>query len=219
MSLYEKIYHDITIQNRYHTIGTYEDQTGGWAYHNWAHVVNVTQAVEKILTQLHVSDSYLEAAKIAAILHDTGAIDGKKGHAERGKLFAENYFNEQHLSHPYQQEIFSAIANHSGGFDTDDLMTLVLIFSDKLDITASRVAKEGLRVIGMRQLQHITQVDFELTKTNLVVRFTAMPIIDVTELTQFYFMKKVFKAIHAFATKLQLSPNVQLNGVSWEAFR
>ncbi len=40
----------------------------GEAYHNWFHVNNVVAMTEMILKQLAVSEEYLEAAKIAALL-------------------------------------------------------------------------------------------------------------------------------------------------------
>ena len=70
----------------------------------------------------------------------------------RSRIFAEKYFAENNIKPAYQNKILNAIEEHSNGFDSDELITLVLIISDKLDITNERLAKEGYKVPGMRQL-------------------------------------------------------------------
>lgn len=102
---------------------------------------------------------------------------------------------------PYQEEILSSIENHSNGFDSEELMTLALIISDKLDITTSRVAKAGYFVPGMRQLQFLKKIEIMLSEQEVCVSFTAEEELDLEELNAFYFMPKVFKAIAAFSEK------------------
>lgn len=205
VGMFAEVFQDADLQARYQKIGEFEDATGGWAYHNWQHVTNVTNMVTTILQQLAVSKEYLAAAQLAAILHDTGALQGKAGHAQRGREFAEAYFLKHQLTPPYQAELLAAIENHSSGFDSDELMTLALIFSDKLDITASRVAQAGYQAKGMRQLQYFKEIAIEITQSELRVTFKVLPKIDFTELADFYFMEKVYRGITAFAEKIERS--------------
>lgn len=90
MNLFEKILNDKEIIDRYYEIEKYEELNKGWAYHNISHVLNVTIMVEKILSYLKYNRQFIECAKIAAILHDTGANEGKEGHAYRSYIFAKN---------------------------------------------------------------------------------------------------------------------------------
>ena len=46
---------------------------------------------EEILTKLNYPKDIIEGTKVAAILHDTGSILGKKNHAERSYMFAKDY--------------------------------------------------------------------------------------------------------------------------------
>ena len=199
MKLFERIHQDTEIRQIYDAIGQMEDEEAGWAYHNWLHVNNVVAMTEMILKQLAVSEEYLEAAKIAALLHDVGALQGKAGHALRGKQFAEAYFRKQKICLPYSEE----------------LMTLALIISDKLDITTSRVAKAGYFVPGMRQFQFLKKIEIMLSEQEVCVSFTAEEELDLEELNAFYFMPKVFKAIAAFSGKIQRRPIVLLNNQEW----
>lgn len=214
--MFEKIYYDPILQNHYDKIEVFEDDTNGWAYHNWDHVVNVTHTVEKILQQLDVSKEYINSAKTASILHDTGAINGKEGHALRSKIFAEKYFKENNLELNYQNEILNAIENHSNGFDSDELMTLVLIISDKLDITHERLAKEGYKVPGMRQLQFIKSIEVSLHNNFFIINFITDERINLLELKEFYFIKKVLKSIEAFSKKIDHDYVLKLNGQRYE---
>lgn len=131
------------------------------------------------------------------------------------KQLAEAYFRKQKICLPYQEEILSSIENHSNGFDSEELMTLALIISDKLDITTSRVAKAGYFVPGMRQFQFLKKIEIMLSEQEVCVSFTAEEELDLEELNAFYFMPKVFKAIAAFSGKIQRRPIVLLNNQEW----
>lgn len=215
MDIFESIYNDKSIYNRYKEIEMFEDKTDGWAHHNWTHVMNVTTMTESILKQLNVSDEYIEASKIAAILHDIGANEGKDGHALRGEIYARKYFIAHNLDFSYRKETLSSIENHSGGFDSTELMTLALIISDKLDITKSRVGKAGYLVEGMRQLQYIERVSIEITKDIVKVIFESSPEIDIEELSSFYFIHKVFRAVDSFSKKIKRTNIIEINGTVW----
>ena len=65
----------------YRKIHEYEDAEGGYAYHDYNHVNNVANYCEKILKALKYDDNFIQEAKIAAILHDTGCINGKENNA------------------------------------------------------------------------------------------------------------------------------------------
>lgn len=214
--MFNKIYHDSLLQKHYDKIGLFEDNTNGWAYHNWNHVVNVTLTLETILQQLDVPKDYINSAKIASILHDTGAIKGKEGHALRSRVFAEKYFTENNLNPDYQNEILNVIEEHSNGFDSDELMTLALIISDKLDITNERLAKEGYKVPGMRQLQFINSIKVSFQDEFFIVNFITDEKFDLLELQDFYFMKKVLKSIEAFSQKIDHNYVIKLNGQQGE---
>ena len=83
LNKFEKIKNDKRIIEVYNKISEFEDLDKGWAHHNLDHVKNVAKLVESLLKKLGYDENFIEEAKIAAILHDTGAIGGKKNHAMR----------------------------------------------------------------------------------------------------------------------------------------
>ena len=216
MSKFEQIVNDEKIIQRYNKISEFEDLDKGWAHHNLEHVKNVSKLVETLLKKLNYDEDFVEEAKIAAILHDVGALEGKNNHALRSYEFAKKYFDENNILLKNGELVLDAIKSHSDGFNSDNIMTLTLIISDKLDIKHTRVAKEGYNVKGMRQLQYIKDILVDIDNKNLEIKFVCDDKININELEEFYFMIKVFRAIKTFSEKMNLTPKVFLNNCKWE---
>lgn len=219
MNRFDKIQNDKSIIEIYNKISEFEDENKGWAHHNLEHVKNVAQLVEDLLIQLHYDENFIEEAKIAAILHDVGAIEGKSEHALRSYQFAKNYLEKNHIILENKELVLEAIKIHSNGFYSDNMIALVLILSDKLDIKHTRVAKEGYYVKGMKELQYIRDIHIHIDDKNLIIQFLCDEKINQKDLEEFYFTAKVFKAIIAFANKMHLSAKVFLNNKEWELFK
>lgn len=218
MNIFEKILNDKEIIDRYKEIEKNEKINKNRAYHNIAHVLNVTRIVEKILSYLEYDNTFIECAKIAAILHDTGANEGKEGHAYRSYIFAKNYLSRKQIVLQYENEVLEAIKIHSDGFDTDNMLSLVIILADKLDVKSNRITKEGEKVIGNRQYKYVKDIDVKIENKNMLINFLVDNHIDIAELEQYYFTEKIFKAINAFCKKAQLQPIVMINNKKWEKF-
>lgn len=216
MGYFEFVKTDKSIVDIYNQISKFEDEDKGWAHHDFNHVYNVSLLVEKLLKSLNYNEKFIDEAKVAAILHDTGSLEGKEGHAFRSYEFAKQYFKDNNLILDNEDLVLDAIRCHSDGFDTDNIIALALIISDKLDIKYTRVAKEGYKVEGMRQMQYIRDIVVEVVNGVLKVDFVCDELIDKSELEEFYFVKKVFKAIGAFSNKMNLNKRVTFNGVDWE---
>ena len=209
--MYEQIKNDPEIIEIYNRINEFENSDNAWARHDYKHVLNVVNIIEQVLLELNYSKDLIEEAKIAAILHDIGATIGKEGHAEKSYEFAKDYIDRKDIKLKYKDDVLEAIKIHSDGFDTDNIIALVLIFADKLDITKDRVAEYGYQVIGMRQIAYINDINISIDSSQLTVRFNADDEIDVQELTDFYFMHKVVKSVFSFAEKINLIPKIYLN--------
>lgn len=216
MSKFEQIVNDEKIIQQYNKISEFEDLDKGWAHHNLEHVKNVSKLVEVLLKKLNYDEDFIEEAKIASILHDVGAVEGKNNHALRSYEFAKKYLDENNILLKNRELVLDAIKSHSDGFNSDNIMTLTLIISDKLDIKHTRVAKEGYNVKGMRQLQYIKDILVDIDNKNLEIKFICDDKININELEEFYFMIKVFRAIKTFSEKMNLTPKVFLNNCKWE---
>ncbi len=218
INYFNKIQADESIIKIYKKIHEYEDAEGGYAYHDYNHVNNVANYCEKILKTLKYDDDFICEAKIAAILHDTGCIEGKENHAYRSYEYAKKYLEENHIPLKNKDLILDAIKNHSDGFITDNIIQLVVILADKIDIKKSRISEIGKQVEGNRQYQYIDDIQFEIEKNNFYINFICDQEINLEELNNYYFTKKVFKAIQSFSNQLNLSPKVLINNNIWTEF-
>lgn len=219
MDVYDMIKNDNEIIEIYNTIYENTNTDDEWAHHDLQHVNNVTNLVESLLSQLGYDNEFISEAKIAALLHDVGALQGKKEHNIRSYNFAKDYFKRKNIKLKNEELVLEAIKIHSAGFDTDNIIALALILSDKLDIKYTRMAPGGYKVIGMRQIQYIKDVQIKLSNNNLFVNIICDENIDKEELEEYYFIIKVFKAIIAFSKKINLEPIVKFNNNDWLAFK
>ena len=215
---FNKVKNDKAIVEVYKKIHTYEDDENGYAYHDYNHVNNVSCYCEKILKLLKYDDDFICEAKIAAILHDTGCIGGKENHAYRSYEYAKKYLEENNILLKNKDLVLEAIKNHSDGFNTDNIIQLVIILADKIDIKKSRISKFGKQVEGNRQYQYINDIQFEINNNDFYINFMCDKEINLEELNNYYFTKKIFKAIQSFSDKLNLSPKVCINNKLWQEF-
>ena len=218
MKKLSKVINDKQIIDIYNQIYKFEEINKTRAHHDFNHVKNVASLVEKLLNSLGFEKEFIEEAKIAAILHDTGCLQGKDGHADRGYEYAKKYIKDNNIILKYEDMVLDAIKNHRDGFKTDNIITLALLLADKLDIKYTRVAKAGYNVPGMKEMQYINDILVNINNKVLKVEFVCNERINLQDLENYYFMQKVFKSIKAFASKMSLESEVLINGSNWEAF-
>lgn len=206
---------DNEIKDIYNKIEEYEINTGGWCYHNYNHVMNVTKMVVYILKELNFNEEDVAKGKIACLLHDTGAILGKDDHAYRSYIYAEEYFKKNDINFKNIDLVLEAIKDHSNNFDTDNIYTLALILSDKLDTKSNRVTEVGKTILGNRQYTHIKDIKISIKNNLLSINYITDKNIDIKELNEFYFTKKVFNAIKSFSNKMNLNYKVYIDNNEW----
>jgi len=216
--IYDKIFSDNYIKNIYSRIEKIENEEKRWAYHNYNHVLNVSKIVEKILMSMNYNQEFIFKAKIACLLHDLGALQGKNGHAYRSYECAKNYFKENNIVFEGIEDVLDAIKIHSDGFDTNNLIALALILADKLDIKKNRITTEGKKIIGNRQYMHIEDIIINIEDNILVINFQTDGKIDIKEVNDYYFTKKVFKAIEKFSKKTNLNWEVLMDNIPWDIY-
>lgn len=213
--IYSEMLNDNSIKLLYNEIEIFEDREKGWAYHNYTHVLNVTNIVEKTLLSIGCNQEFILKAKIACLLHDVGALQGKDNHAYRSYEYAKNYLKNNNIVFDGIEDVLEAIKIHSDGFDTNNLIALSLIFADKLDIKKSRITEEGKKIVGNRQYVHIEDIIVSTDNNCLIVNFITDGNMNMNELNEYYFTKKVFNAIKSFSSKVGLTWKVLLDNNIW----
>lgn len=213
--IYDNILKDNSIKNIYNEIEKMENEEKGWAYHNYEHILNVSKIVENTLLSMNYDKDFITKAKIACLLHDVGVLQGKSNHAYRSYEYSKKYFENNNIIFEGIEEVLEAIKIHSDGFDTNNLIALSLIFADKLDIKKTRITPEGKKIVGNRQYTHIEEIIIDIVDDCLIINFITDGKINIMELNNYYFTKKVFNAIEKFSKKVNLTSTVLMDNKSW----
>ncbi len=215
---FNEIVSDNKIISLYNGIHEYALKHGSYAHHDLIHVTNVSNYCEELIKNLNYDEEFIYETKIAAILHDTGCIKGKDGHQYRSYKYAKKYFKKNNIILKNQDLILEAIKNHSNGFETDNIIQIVLILADKLDVRKTRITCEGKNAIGNRQYQFVNDIKIDIKNDNLNIYFECDDKLDLDELNDYYFTKKIFNAVKSFSKKMNLHPNLFINNKKWEKF-
>lgn len=214
--IYDNILNDDEIKNIYDEIERLEDEKKEWSYHNFDHVMNVIKIVENILKSLGFDSDFIYKAKLACLLHDVGVTGGKDNHAYRSYLFANDYFKTNNISFDGMDKVLEAIKIHSDGFNTDNEIALALVLADKLDVRKTRIPKTGKSVVGNRQYAHVEDVTVNVNNNILTINFVTDHDVDMKEINEYYFTKKIFKAVESFAKKFDLDYKILMDKKEWK---
>ena len=214
-NIYNQLLKDNSIKEIYDAIEEREIATKDWAFHNYDHIMSVTKLVESILSSLNYDKEFIAKAKIACLFHDVGALQGKENHAFRSFEYAKNYFEKNKIFFDGIEDVLEAIRIHSDGFDSDNIIALSLILSDKLDVKKTRIPKEGKKVIGNRQFEHVEDIIIRIDNNCLIVNFITDNNLDIDELNEYYFTKKIFKAVESFSNKINLEHKILMDDKDW----
>lgn len=214
--IYDYLSSNDSVLKIYIEIEKTEIRDGGWAFHNYEHVKNVSKIAEKILTDLNFNQETIYQCKLACLLHDVGALQGKEEHAQRSFEYARKLFEDKNWIFEGSASVLDAIKNHSSGFETNNIIALSIILADKLDIKKTRISEEGKKIEGNRQYAHIEDIIINIQNDTLTINFITDGKIIMKEVNHYYFTDKVFKAIKAFSKKLNLKHYILMDDKPWK---
>lgn len=135
--------------------------------HDMGHITRVMNYVETILKGINCDEHTIELGKIAAYLHDIGAIMGKQGHAERSADFSLMYLKKLNMPDEDIKQIEYAIRNHSKGSETKIGATLT--FADKIDMQKSRMMKFKENNYFHNNIKHMDNIQLSADNKNIIV--------------------------------------------------
>ena len=187
-----------------------------FAYHGLSHVLSVMEQVKSILQELNQSDEMIENGMIAGYLHDVGMIAGKTNHAEKSAEIVKDVLDKYDISDERKQLILEAIECHRSADcqNKNNLVSNVLLFADKLDISKTRIARAGFNVDGLKEIRHIEKIDIKISD-KIIINFVTDSNFKKNEFEKYYFCKKVFDAIKSFANFLRLDYQVLIDNQEW----
>lgn len=186
-----------------------------YATHGWSHVLNVTNTVNNLMTDLNCGKDMIECGKIAALLHDIGCIYGKENHAVNSYNIVNEYLKDKDINEKYKSIILDAIIDHSEGKNLSNIINPILTFADKIDYCKTRLTTLGYGIEYFNQIQYIVKIDVLLDNKELTVQFITTDEFNKESIEKYYFTPKIFKAINNFANYLSVKPSIKLNNEEW----
>ena len=214
-NLYEQMVNDPAIIEAYALIAKKEKLSGpdNYASHDINHINRVICYCAKIATLLGLDSDNIAGIKIAALLHDIGCESRSKAeHAKRSYEWAKNYLTTKKINTAKQEAILTAIKEHSEG--ANSIYGKILTFADKIDICDKRILPQGRLLAGNRQYAHIIFCDFNIKAEKLTVQFQTDGKIDLDEMNEYYFTKKVYRSIKDLAAIFGLNHEILIDGMS-----
>lgn len=151
--------------------------------HGMGHITRVMNYVGTILTGINCDEHTIELGKIAAYLHDIGAIMGKQEHAERSALFVNNYLTKLNMNEEDKELIVNAIKNHSKGSETK--IGAALTFADKIDMQKSRMMRFKENNYFHDNIKHMLDVELNVDNENITVNIITDGMFDYNSLKDY----------------------------------
>lgn len=137
--------------------------------HGFGHVLKVMEYMEILLIGLGADEHIIELGKIAAYLHDIGAIMGKSGHAERSADFADSYLKKIGMNDIDLKMIVNAIRNHSTGANLDSIIGACLTLADKIDVRKSRMMRFIEGIPYHDNVKHVIETKLSVDSQNIII--------------------------------------------------
>lgn len=151
--------------------------------HGIGHITRVMNYVETILTGINCDEHTVELGKIAAYLHDIGAIMGKEGHAKRSAEFVNNYLTKLNMNEEDKELIVNAIKYHSKGSETK--IGAALTFADKIDMQKSRMIRFIEGNYFHNNIKHMLDIKLTVDKNNIIVNIITDGMFDYNSLKDY----------------------------------
>ena len=140
--------------------------------HGRGHAMFVVEKVEHVLKLFACDSRTIELGKIAALLHDTGNIAGRRNHTRKSAALAEIFLDGTDLLQSDEKStIVQAIADHSDGKAISSAIGAALIIADKVDHVKRRIFPTGNLDPWHRNLLEIEDVEVSVSDGNLTVNF------------------------------------------------
>ena len=176
--------------------------------HGTRHAYSCITIARSLFDEFKINPIYLQETLIACSLHDIGNLGGKHNHAKRSYKFAKIFLKGKLLK-TSKKRILTAIKNHSKTRKKSSIIEKVLVCSDKLDMSKTRLMPNGHNYKGMRQSAFINQIKTIKKLDYFVVEFIVTNQFNINEWNNYYFTKKIIKAVNNLAKTLGLKPKIE----------
>ncbi len=203
------LYNDILLDTKLiDYLKTIDEKHDANVFHGLNHALGVVHNAELLGVLLQLDDETINCLKIAALLHDTGMIDGKDNHPLKGAQFAYKYLAGK-IDDKWVNTIYNAILHHHEKEDITSLPLFehILLYADKSDVTKKRIddiycEKNNLPLpFGA----YITDLKYEIVDKTFILTYYLS---EAKKIDTWDYFIKLDKRTKEFADKLGLAKAV-----------
>ena len=170
MSNYEILSNDKELNNIIDSINKV-NENNLLADHGRYHANFVINMIETLLTKLNFEEEIIELGKIACLLHDIGAIEGKKGHAIRSSEMCIHFLDKTNLTQEKKDIIIHAIKDHSNGNEITSPVGAALLLADKINMSKDRVLELGKQNNWHKNWLNIEEVILTIENKTIIINY------------------------------------------------
>ena len=203
--LYKKLLDDEYVKNIYMGI---ENNKRVPISHGMPHILNVLKYCMRFAELFELNDIEKDTLFTSAVLHDVGQVFLQPNHAKNGEFIVKQMleYNESigfdYIKSKVDIERVSKIVGNHGGKkeeDYEDLLSSILILSDKLDITKDRVRPPYKKYDFLWFMDYVELIDLKLEDKQIVITIKTNKDISFDELNDKHGIDKLPKVFDMFS--------------------
>ena len=82
-------------------------------------------------------------------------------------------------------------------------------------MTKERLSSSGKKIKGNKEYSHVNDIDITIENNNLKINFITDGKVNLKEINEYYFTKKIFKGVESFSNKLDLKYILLMDNKKW----
>ena len=82
-------------------------------------------------------------------------------------------------------------------------------------MTKERISYYGKKVKGNKEYSHVNDIDITIENNNLKINFITDGEVNLKEINEYYFTKKISKGVESFSNKLDLKYILLMDNKKW----
>ena len=83
-------------------------------------------------------------------------------------------------------------------------------------MTKERISASGKKVKGNKEYSHVNDIDITIENNILKIDFITDGKVNLNEINEYYFTKKIFKGVESFSNKLDLKYIMLMDNNVWK---
>ena len=173
--------------------------------HGFIHINNVINNCKRLAITFNLTAKETHLLLVAAALHDIGYLNGRDDHAYNGSILVKDVLKEWDFNTKDINIISNAIKNHGGKNESnyEDIISICLIISDKLDFIQTRYDKSKLTEEHLKTFPNITDTYLDYKNNQITLNIVVNTLFSVETFNSSDYVHKLNTFLDLLSKKLK----------------